>query len=577
MIWLGLYALAAALLIGLLNLLSVSRLTYYFSIHKITLPSTFSWVTGHPRLDAVLQGILVFIAAVILIRSGASFIVTMIGTSGIALSALFNLPLLAVTLASLLTITAVVQVGYVRRTFSQTLIFLLICIEVAALTSLFLKAASLDFPDFILNFESTLWHALGNLSPLAAVILLFYWLWFPALRFVSYSVGALRPKLLSNFPSLLAVNSSSKFPAVLRSANGTQSAAGLSWLLYPSSLILALLIALIPYLPTINPWQMPVSVDAYYNAIFLEKMIKGGPSAAFYIAGGDRPVHLLLMYYLQVLSGWSAEAIAKYHNIILLPLLPISIYYLAKEWFGRETALIAMTLTPLSPMFLTFLIGGFQANNMALILLFIVLGLLSKPTRNRTTAAIALQALAIFIHPWSWDQLVVSMALFYVISLSKSHQNLGNQKNMLIFLIGVAGTIAFRSFLLPESIGALESANIVASGLSLLNVVSFPQHLSFSLNYFVWGAIANTPLYLLALRGALKAPFNPIISLLVVSAPLTLFADSGLIIRLITNIPIQVLAGYTLANWLKTGRRLVVVFVVLFLMTHAVRFAVNAV
>lgn len=69
------------------------------------------------------------------------------------------------------------------------------------------------------------------------------------------------------------------------------------------ALLLIILLVLLPHLPTVNPCFKPVSVDVTYYSSFLREAESAGLTQALANEGMERPLYLVVIYWLWVSSG----------------------------------------------------------------------------------------------------------------------------------------------------------------------------------------------------------------------------------------------------------------------------------
>jgi len=322
--------------------------------------------------------------------------------------------------------------------------------------------------------------------------------------------------------------------------------------------VLAMIVPLIPYIPTLNPKQVPVNADWLQYYACLIEVNNLGIFAAFNVMDGSRPLYVLMLYYVCKITGLSYDLVSIYHNLVLLPLYAFSLWFLAKSLFNGRVASYVMLITPLTPTYMGFILGGFQANLFSLILMNIGLGLFfrAKGDIRYLPAVLTLFIMADQCHPWAWLQYVASLLALAIVKF-KDYRNL----HVLLAFLAI-----YKLFY--EMI----------RGFPILSFVYISSMYNPRL-YSKWGFMDLSDIYFITaiyLWGVLNQPLYPALTLLSLGEyrelfPLAMLSATAValpfispvfFIRLILNIPLPILFAHKLML-LKNNEKMVVVLLLL--------------
>jgi hypothetical protein len=206
---------------------------------------------------------------------------------------------------------------------------------------------------------------------------------------------------------------------------------------------LALLVALIPYRPTLNPTMIPVGVDAHFYIDYVNQMLGKSPAAAIsYAMGfaweGSRPLLLVPMYLTAATGLVSATQTYEALPAILGPLLAVSTFIFVREGYKNEKiAAVASLFSVLSFNTTVGLWAGFYANWLALsetyLFLTVFLKFSKTPSMPRFTLLALLSFSILLTHPWTWAIVLAVTALFTLIGL-REERNVTLAKALLVLL-----------------------------------------------------------------------------------------------------------------------------------------------
>src|SRR3989441_8549200 len=194
-------------------------------------------------------------------------------------------------------------------------------------------------------------------------------------------------------------------------------------LLLAIGLATSVLLAILPYRPDLNPTGRLVGIDSPLYVTWIKQMLgRPFPQALQYsfVEGldGSRPLLLVILYAIASL-GVSPTRIIEYLPVLLAPLLSLSTYIFVRFGQGSKgLAGLTALFTPFSFYLTVGLWGGYYANMMALIFVFLFLALLltfSRSPSARTYGLMFALSVALFLtHPWTWILIVTACVVFAV-------------------------------------------------------------------------------------------------------------------------------------------------------------------
>ncbi|MEB2835851.1 MAG: hypothetical protein GSR80_000995 [Desulfurococcales archaeon] len=300
------------------------------------------------------------------------------------------------------------------------------------------------------------------------------------------------------------------------------------WSVVASAGLAAFLVAL-PHLPTVNPGGAWVSVDTRYYMGFLSLARSQGLRAGLEAYSGmARPAYLALLYLAAGLVD-PRILVDVIHPIAALTLLAAASYVAVSRLAGPRAGALAALLAASGRTAATFIIGGFQANSIAL-----PLALLMLAAPPGSLALPVLAALVALVHPWTY----VMYAAAYPLAHRRSLKEPGRLAALLALLVG--------ALLLAEAAQRLAAPGAsavgpVASSLEPLALKPEPAPLNVfhALTLWTWGSQDQAPLLL----AGLLAPPGPLWAPLAASSPLLLALPAMLAHRILLNAPIEQLAA----------------------------------
>ncbi len=310
------------------------------------------------------------------------------------------------------------------------------------------------------------------------------------------------------------------------------------------STILTTLFLVLVHLPSVNPEFKPVSVDtANYKSLF--DRVGGEGLREVLKKSSERPLFIILVYHLwQALSGDAVMSMDLVYPIIALNLLAVASYYLGLRLGGPSSAGWASLLVPLGYAVPAFIGGGFQANSLALTTAILTLTIDPKSLGGFSKLS-ALLTLTALIHPWTYFMYASALAF----------KGLRDRRGLAPTLLALA-----ISYSITQAVDYSLGAVIVVEAASRPVTASWGLHLPASwfdaIQFYVWNAMSN-PLYLTA---SLLTSEPCTSSITAVAAPFTAILPSGLVFRLLLNLPTQLQASFTIKTLKQEHRRLIFLF-----------------
>ncbi|MCS7374912.1 MAG: hypothetical protein NDF56_08030, partial [archaeon GB-1845-036] len=260
--------LAVQLFLSLLLLFSSLKIQYRPTIHRVTSIAEFNI---NFNINSILIPILLLSLFLTIrrLKFRDLFIIVL---------AIFTLPLLgfnlSLVLISFIHIILAFKAFKPWRTFFTYLFLLLSIFEAAAAVHwilLYPLNVNYLFGDLAM-LELSVYYVFAQVTPLFTTFLMYHWI--PIL--LSYGFKLPIPSILKlNFQDALPLKFNPKL------------------LLFFSTLI-SMFSAIYPYLPTVNPADLPVGVDIKYYVNYT-LMAEIDPLNAFKVSGGSRPIIVLLL------------------------------------------------------------------------------------------------------------------------------------------------------------------------------------------------------------------------------------------------------------------------------------------
>ena len=322
-------------------------------------------------------------------------------------------------------------------------------------------------------------------------------------------------------------------------------------LLLAVSLATSILLALVPYRPDLNPTESLIGIDSPLYVTWINQMLARPLTQALqysFVEGldGSRPLLLILLYTIALL-GVSPTQIIEYLPALMAPLISLSTYIFVGLGHGsKNLAGLTALFTPFSFYLTVGLWGGYYANMLALILVFLFLTLLlifsRSPSGSKYVAMFALSVSIFLTHPWTWI-LLITACLVFAVSLWRETGHSVHLKSVTgMTVAGIALDLLKSTVFATRTVVADVATKLPTSG----QAASFWNNLVDGLLYAHGGLLGNWIILALGLLAMLALRFKDRFERLVIlwigvaSLPF-LVLDSYHQARIIYDLPIPVL------------------------------------
>jgi hypothetical protein len=319
----------------------------------------------------------------------------------------------AVSLASLISVSVVLWLYRDLKSYITYVFLILGVFEAFALLHwIFFVPLGLSNPlESIAIFDLELFYLASFFGPFLGLIMIF--------------ISILRPLVSLSIGKKLVSKGGEK-----RGASGISLKAFISLMLVVT---LSVVVAVYPYFPSVNPRGLDVGVDIRKYAEALELM-EGNVSQAFQVMNGSRPVFFFALFGFQKLTGLDALTAVRFFPVILIPLLSLSVFFLALEVLGDDSgASLAAFFTVCGYTVSVGMFSYYLANMLGLSLAFTSLALLFMALRGGYRLSLLFASLfgglIVFTHPWTFDQyfftsvLMAGLMIYDVRVRGKDHKN----------------------------------------------------------------------------------------------------------------------------------------------------------
>ncbi len=326
--------------------------------------------------------------------------------------------------------------------------------------------------------------------------------------------------------------------------------------LYIIGILCSIVIAIVPFLPQLNPRQIPISVDTYYYYIALKAMDKYGLMYAYIHDIYLRPIYLTILYVVHKFFNISIWDISTYHIIPLLILLTIFSYVFMHGITSRKgIAAFSSFLCCISVVYMTFLYGGFHANILSLCILFTCIILLIKTDTCRDVkfiVACIISIIDLFIHPWSWVQYNACILAYCIYQyVSKNVNRFKILRNYLI-IVSIAALLRFtyhlrsiRSVIAPAIFPILYKGATISHSIFLqFNLIVWG-----TMSLFVYYLVCIFSLFLMIARGCKLS----ILDFLLLVSIIPAFSSP---LRVVLDVVPYIYATFYISYLIGSGKRL---------------------
>lgn len=412
-----------------------------------------------------------------------------------------------------------------------------------------------------LDTEAWLFFSSAGVAPIFALLWMFSWTIWPFRVFLRFLRGRIHWSskvgktnvFLNKFAETLRLAVDKAFKPVDSGLNPR--------ILMVASLALVILVAVYPYLPSLNPHGKFVGVDIPFYEKHLMELdslgdFGGVVHKVFFPPFSDRPLSLLFLFSGWKLTWFSARQTVQFSPILLGLLLVLATYFFVRQAeFNRLSASFAMLFTVFSYHITVGMYGGLIANWISLVFLYVFLGFvfasLKKVSWRLFGVALAFQSFLLFSHANTWGMSMGILGVFFFVLLVECFVKRENSfRPLMLLMILVVGMSlnAIRNFALGISVGTVEVASVAQSGVSLTNLLSVWQTLRVSLGSYMGISFMNPVLLFLASLGGLAMTLNTRLvsrfftaSLVASSIPFFL-GDNLVQTRILYDLPVHVFA-----------------------------------
>jgi hypothetical protein len=358
-----------------------------------------------------------------------------------------------------------------------------------------------------------------------------------------------------------------------------------------SFMLLSVIVALIPHLPTINPDNQQVGSDSSDYIIMINKLMKSNTPQEFIQklfvipTSGDRPLASLFFYTIVKSVPASISYTVDHLPIILGPGLVLAVFFLTRELTSNDTtSLLASFLTAVSFHTLIGIYSGIYANWFALIIgylsLVFLIRFLKAPSKPNLLVYSTLLILLVFAHAYTWTMLTLFTGIFLVVTYKL---NFYPRKNVIILLIVVLSSVAIdvaRSILtgtgsgIQDDVGRARMAGTEQSALLWTNLTDTVQNYAGGL--FGSFIILTLGVYWFFRSNSRELSSIFILIFLIMAILPLLFGDGVIQSRMLYDIPFQIPAAIGL-TYLKRrpNGMLVILPICVWLLAMSVRSVSN--
>lgn len=319
------------------------------------------------------------------------------------------------------------------------------------------------------------------------------------------------------------------------------------------SILLAVIAAVYPYNPILNPQGSGVGAD-------VRDYIKGATkvdadlSQAFVVLGGTRPLIFMLIWAYQRLLGIDVVNAVHFLPVLLNLLMVLGAFFIGKEssddwWIGSWAAFF----TACSYQVTVGMWAYFLTNMLALSIVFTSLGLLFRALRLKSKRTLGyaclIGSLLAFTHPWTYAQYLVAtvattIAVGCLAYINRSSYEETHILSMYSAALGLSNII--KELLLGGYGGVAASSRAIRS---IYGLGEFFSRYKFGVMLRFGGNLINVVLFFFAFIGILsrkqkQTPDIYFTILLLVTSPLFFIGEFNILGRLLYNLPIGLFASY---------------------------------
>lgn len=445
------------------------------------------------------------------------------------------------------------------------------------LSSPFLPMRGGSWVSAFLDGEAWLFYSSSTLAPAFAMLLLFSWvtLIFKAslgsvIERTHFTVKFGRKELdVDRFLRVLR----STFDSMFETSNEKSKYGNVILAL---SVVLAFSVAVYPYLPSLNPAGRFVGVDIPTYVKWLMEIDKQGnlwnASSYAFTNFADRPLSLILIYSEWKILGVSAWQAVQFLPILLGPSLVLAtFFFMRKSGFNSWIASLAALFAVFSFHVSVGMYGGFLSNWIGLVFLYLALGFLFWSLLKKRWlllgVAIALQAILLLVHAYTWWMFMGILAVFFLLTFAKwlkaRRKESGTVKIASVALVANISAGIARSLVFGFGSTSAELSEISQAHLSWIYLQSFWQTLTQTLGREMGSSFMNPLLFFLALFGGIAVALDDrlisrfLTSCVAATSLFFVFGDARSVqSRILYNLPIHIFALVGFVLLARSARRL---------------------
>jgi hypothetical protein len=399
----------------------------------------------------------------------------------------------------------------------------------------------------IARLESEMFYAFGNLGPVLLILLIatFTRYFFPTV--ISFS----RSGLFQTISRIFTI-SDEKEPSIFKGK-----------FLLPLAIIISATAIFFPYIESINPIEKPISSDIPIYEELLSLLDEKGnspseiiESAFTSVAGGDRPLSLLILYGLEKSIPLKVQTILKFLPLLLGPLLVIVVYYFVKLHYPKYSHISAV-FTIFSYQFIGGTYAGFYANWFALIIFYLVMLLAVQYLKNLSKfsylALTTASVLMLFTHIYTWGAMIGTLVFFLIllgIDAKKSKNKMllkGCIMIALVIAVNISVDVA-RIYFVNVKGGLVKDIELLEELGGWNEYFIRWNNLQLLFSVYLGGSFINSAMLIFAIYASViiskKSHFAKMLLASVYAAIIpTLFGNYDLQVRIIFNLPLHILGA----------------------------------
>lgn len=305
--------------------------------------------------------------------------------------------------------------------------------------------------------------------------------------------------------------------------------------------------------------------DIPYYTQWLRSMLNIEPFGALKLAmENDRFLYLIMQYSIFPLWNSSPEVFVTFVMPVLLSIfLMFSTFFFVK--MGRSTlhAATAMLVTVCSFTVTVGLYGGFLANWLALVFVYIFYAVLMAIMKEGwkpvfLVVAGVMSVAVLYTHPWTWILLVMVNIVSYMVTtvlliLSRKIEMRSciQELKFMFVLLGVNLLMFYIKGLVEVGSGAGIGGyvDVVEFGLSLFNVFKLGHFLNVTFDWYLGGFYAFAPMFLFAILGVFsfldyKDRYNRLLLTWILIASLMVFVTFPWQARFLYDMPFNIYTAF---------------------------------